>query len=486
MASGGKELSRTREEKERQQQPDIYATHIVLHSQDLQQLIGHQEQRPTQPLWGVSTIKQEDPQPPFVKEEEEELQITQEGFPRREESDLSKSPLTGVSVKTEDHEDKPDCQQLIDNQEHLCQTQWGNSTLKQEDPQHSNIKQEEAEFWITREGEYLLGEEEADPLTGVSVKTEDHEDKPLESLQLHYHEENAGSCISPQHMTTEADGGSQTNKTNPSAPLSDSDDTMSHSPEDEDRDVTQEPLSSDPDWEGDMRTHTDKKRSGKKRGKKRFTCSVCAKNFIYRSYLTEHMRTHTGEKPFSCSYCDKSFAKKAVMVIHMRTHTGEKPFSCSFCGRSFAQKVDMVNHMRVHTGERPFSCSVCGDAFSRATTLTIHMRSHTGEKPFICSCCHKSFAQKANMRSHMRTHSDEKGTHSVETYYSCSDCGQNFTSKVHLISHMRTHTEDKPVSCSVCGDTFALSSSLYRHMRTHRMSAVNHDEDDTVITDMNL
>nr|XP_057926673.1 uncharacterized protein LOC131128112 isoform X2 [Doryrhamphus excisus] len=268
MASGGKELSRTREEKERQQQPDIYATHIVLHSQDLQQLIGHQEQRPTQPLWGVSTIKQEDPQPPFVKEEEEELQITQEGFPRREESDLSKSPLTGVSVKTEDHEDKPDCQQLIDNQEHLCQTQWGNSTLKQEDPQHSNIKQEEAEFWITREGEYLLGEEEADPLTGVSVKTEDHEDKPLESLQLHYHEENAGSCISPQHMTTEADGGSQTNKTNPSAPLSDSDDTMSHSPEDEDRDVTQEPLSSDPDWEGDMRTHTDKKRSGKKRGKR--------------------------------------------------------------------------------------------------------------------------------------------------------------------------------------------------------------------------
>ncbi|XP_054628661.1 zinc finger and BTB domain-containing protein 17-like [Dunckerocampus dactyliophorus] len=200
MASGEEEVCRTREEKERQQQPELCTACIVLHAQDVHQLIGHQEERPRQPQGGISTLKQEDPQPPHVKVEEEE-------------------------------------------------------------PQSPNVKEEEEELWIAQEGERLLRKEEADltklPLTGVSMKTGDHEDKPPECSQLHHSpsEENRGAeppnGSSPQHMTTEADGdhcgGSQAD--NLLAPLSDSDDTTSYFPEDEDRGDTQEPLSSDTDWE---------------------------------------------------------------------------------------------------------------------------------------------------------------------------------------------------------------------------------------------
>ncbi|XP_061890207.1 uncharacterized protein LOC133640668 isoform X2 [Entelurus aequoreus] len=56
--------------------------------------------------------------------------------------------------------------------------------------QPPHIKEEEEEVWITQEEECLLGQEEADPtkfpLTVVSVKTEEHEDKPPESSQLHH------------------------------------------------------------------------------------------------------------------------------------------------------------------------------------------------------------------------------------------------------------------------------------------------------------
>ncbi|XP_054631031.1 cardiomyopathy-associated protein 5-like isoform X4 [Dunckerocampus dactyliophorus] len=141
---------------------------------------------------------------------------------------------------------------------------------EEEVPQPTHIKEEEAEpqplyvkeeeFSITQEGEHLLGPEEADlirlPLTGVSVKTDDHEDKPPESPQLHHspsEEMRAAepSCSSSlQHMTREADGdhcgGSQAD--NLIAPLSDSDDITSHSSE-EDRDYNQELLSSDTDCE---------------------------------------------------------------------------------------------------------------------------------------------------------------------------------------------------------------------------------------------
>ncbi|XP_061749201.1 uncharacterized protein LOC133547602 isoform X3 [Nerophis ophidion] len=62
---------------------------------------ARQEERPLQ--------QQEDPQPPHIKEEEEEVWISQEGecLLWQEEADVSKFPLTVVSVKTEEHEDKP-------------------------------------------------------------------------------------------------------------------------------------------------------------------------------------------------------------------------------------------------------------------------------------------------------------------------------------------------------------------------------------------
>ncbi|XP_054644027.1 oocyte zinc finger protein XlCOF22-like isoform X1 [Dunckerocampus dactyliophorus] len=440
------ELSPTREENERlrQQLEDVCKTQVVLHVEDIQKLIGHQEECPPQPMAGGSTWAQEEPQPPYTEDKEGELEPTH--------------------IKEEE-----------------------------EEPQPPFVKEEEEELLITQEGERLLGSRL--PLTGVSVKTEDHEDKP----QLHHspseekREAEPSSSSSTQHMTTEADGdhcgGSQAD--NLLAPLSDSDDITSHSPEDEDSDYNQESLSSDTDCEGDMTTHTDSKHSEfskKKTDKKTFKCTVCDKRFSCKSSWTRHTRMHTGEKHFSCSACGKSFTQKAHMVSHMRTHTGERPFSCSHCGKGFTQKSSMALHMRTHTGEKRFICSDCGKRFTQKATMVSHMRTHTGEKPFSCSQCGKSFTQKRSMVSHKRTHTGEKRficsdcgksfthkvnmvshmrTHTGEKRFRCSDCGKSFTQKANMVLHMRTHTGEKPFSCPDCGKSFALKANMVKHMRTH-------------------
>ncbi|XP_061836229.1 uncharacterized protein [Nerophis lumbriciformis] len=436
-------------------------------NEDVQQLIGHPEERSTQ-SGGSSTLKPETPQPPHIKKEEEELWITQEGeYPQ--ESDLTKLPLTVVSVKIEDDEEKPqldtllaplsdseaedevgeplssdtdcegdmrthtdnkhskhskkkrDIQQLNGHPEEVVHLSGGSSTLKQETPQPPNIKKEEEELWITQEGECLLGREEADytkfPLTVVSVKTEDDEEKPqLDNLL---------------------------------APLSDS----------EAEDEVEVPLSSDTDFEGDMRTHTDNKHSKKKRGKTCLNCSICGTIYTKKSYLTEHMRTHTGEKPFNCSVCDKRFSRKRHVIRHMTTHA-EKQCCCFVCDKRFFFSQSLTRHMRTHTGEKPFNCSVCGKSFSQNSHLTQHARTHTGEKPFNCSVCGKSFSQGGYLSEHMRTHTGEK-------LFNCSVCGRSFTQKIPLTKHMRTHTGEKPFNCSVCGRSFSQKSNLTKHMRTH-------------------
>ncbi|XP_061826899.2 uncharacterized protein [Nerophis lumbriciformis] len=406
------ELSRTKEENERQRQlldAVFKKPQVVFHRTDVYELTGRQKECLPKSQGGNSALKH--PQPPPVKEEgPHPLHCKEEEEGERllgqEEADLTKFPLTVVTVETEDHEDKPpessqlhpspNVQQLIGHQEEpLSQLLEVSSRFKQEEPQPPHIKEEDEKLCITQERECLLGQEEADltnfPLTVVSVKTEDHEDKPPESSQLHHspseekREVEPPSSSSPQHMTTEDDGdhsgGSQVD--NLLAPLSDSDDSTSHV---------------NVNMESHMKTHTEKKP---------FSCSVCGQIFSRKGSIQIHMRTHTGEKPFICSVCAKGFVTNSDLTRHMRTHTGEKPFICSNCGKTFSRKGMMQLHMRTHTGEKPFICSICGKRFSRKGIMMSHMRTHTGEKPFSCPVCGKILSHKRNMQRHMRTHAGE-------------------------------------------------------------------------------
>ncbi|XP_054631052.1 oocyte zinc finger protein XlCOF8.4-like isoform X3 [Dunckerocampus dactyliophorus] len=441
--------------------------------EDVEQLISHQE-LPPQPQVESSTLEQDDPQPPHVKEEEEEphpshikeeeeLWITQEGEHHLgpEEADLSKLKLPGVSVKTEDHEDKPpESSQL----HHSPDVQQLNGLQGEHHLQPPHIKDKQEELWISQEG---LDEVARLPLTGVSVKTEEHEDKLPESSHHSPSEENReakppSSSISPQHMTTVVDGdhcgGSQADKL--LAPLSDSDDashvnvnmdshTRTH--------TAQKPFSCSLCGHLFSRKYTLKSHMVIHTGEKPFSCSVCGKRFSNKSNMLSHRRTHSGEKPFGCSVCAKGFFKNSDLTRHMWTHTGEKPFRCSDCGKTFSQKEKMQSHLRTHTGENPFCCSVCDKRYSSKRNLQFHMRTHLAEKPFGCSVCAKGFLQNSDLTRHMRTHTGEKP-------FSCSDCGKTFAQRGRMLSHTRTHTGEKPFCCSVCGKTFSQKFSLTRHI----------------------
>ncbi|XP_061759452.1 uncharacterized protein LOC133554543 isoform X3 [Nerophis ophidion] len=106
IASYEEELYRTRGTKARHLKA-VSEVPIVLDFEDVQQRMGCQEG--CRPQWGSSTSRQEYPQAPQVKEEDKELWIApkEECLRGQGEAYLAKLPLAVVSVKTEDHEDKP-------------------------------------------------------------------------------------------------------------------------------------------------------------------------------------------------------------------------------------------------------------------------------------------------------------------------------------------------------------------------------------------
>nr|XP_046273333.1 uncharacterized protein LOC124074434 [Scatophagus argus] len=384
---------------------------------DIQQPLLSKEEFPLeQQDWSSSLHQKEPPDPPHIKEEQEELWTSQEGDQLQglEEADITKFTFTPVKSEEDD----------------------------EEDPQSSLLHQRQTEQVKTEaDGEDCGGPEPArssDPDRHLEPVSEDNsvdstatDDSDCDWTQTN----NERSCVDAHrnNEAPEADAGSSV-KERP-FPCS----------------YCGKRFSLKGNLNRHIRDHT---------GERPFPCTGCDKSFKDSGSLTAHMRCHTGEQPYSCLFCGKNFSGRGNMTRHMRIHTGEKPFTCSVCSKSFHVKEHLNRHMKYHTGEKPFSCTVCGKGCAQKTDLKKHMRVHTGEKPFSCPFCGKCCAEKGDLTKHMRVHTGEKP-------FSCNVCGKSCAQKGSLKIHMRVHTGEKPFSCSVCGKCFTVTGHLKRHMKLH-------------------
>ncbi|XP_042370917.1 zinc finger protein 135-like [Plectropomus leopardus] len=317
---------------------------------NVQQLLVVKEEVPP------SSVDQEDPEPPHIKEEQEELWSSQEGEQLQglEEADITKFPFTPVPVKSEDDEEKPQSSQLHQRLTEQMETEADGEDCGGPEP----LRNSQSDGYVKP-----VSEDESLDSFQIEVSIDDWEEtrEPLSSSNS---EKNDGVLVSDKKHRT-----------------------------------GKEPFSC-------SEIHA---------GEKPFSCSVCGKTFNERWNLKNHMRTHTGEKPFSCTVCGKAFSESGKLKAHSRTHTGERPFSCTVCGKAFHECGNLKNHIRTHTGEKPYSCSVCQKSYAHSGGLYTHMKSHKRDNSFSCSVCDQRFTLYERLRDHQCVGGQSSQLHQTQT-----------------------------------------------------------------------
>ncbi|XP_071060679.1 serine-rich 25 kDa antigen protein-like [Pseudochaenichthys georgianus] len=244
------ELFLSKEENKRLQKllNAVLQTQLRIHRADVQQLVVVKEEPLYDQQEWSSSLDQEDPDsPPHIKQEQEELRISQEGeqLQELEEADITKSTFTPDPVKSEDDKEKP---------------------------QSSRPHQRQTEHIETEaDGEDCRGPEPArnsDPESSLQPKTEDH----------------TGDSFEDTDDSSEHDTGDSSEDTDDS-----SEPDAEHSA---DWKETREPASGSNSLKNRQESFNDPRHSAEK---KPFSCSVCKKAFRYRRDLNRHESPHRRE-----------------------------------------------------------------------------------------------------------------------------------------------------------------------------------------------
>ncbi|XP_039878364.1 zinc finger and SCAN domain-containing protein 2-like isoform X7 [Simochromis diagramma] len=379
---------------------------IKLHRTDVpqQQVCEEEEVLPEQQLWNQersSSVEQEEPEAPQIKEEQEELCSSQEGeqLGLKEEPEVHNDPvqyeeemerqrrLLDVTWKPEikQHRTGADVpqQEVCEEEEVLPEQQLWNqersSSVEQEEPEPPQIKEEQEELCSSQEGEQLGLKEEPDTFMVTAAEEGEHSEPGGDGEQLLCDDSPQSESTDEESSKCEESGLSETVTSVPKKRQK--------------RDRRQDDVESWTVSESPCNAATGRE------------SDVCQKSIKSQS---QRKKPNTDVKPYPCDTCGKSFRARSTWKRHLVTHTGERPYPCDTCGKSFSRSSNLYDHMRTHTGERPYPCDTCGKSFSRSSTLYIHMRTHTGEKLFTCETCGKSFSRKSILMYHKKTHTGEK------------------------------------------------------------------------------
>ncbi|XP_074495254.1 uncharacterized protein LOC141769757 isoform X1 [Sebastes fasciatus] len=463
-----------------------------------------------------SSLDQEDPEPPQIKEEQEELCTSQEGEQLEVKQETETFMLTPTDEESDHSED-----QTLDLNHYLTQNTTDKESIVNISVKDPVVPEPNSDHQLLSHTSHVAeSQDQKGGKHGESGSTRNTEPEPKES-QDKSHSNN----VFTTHLNT------WTDKTFPLYIC----------------DFCGKDFDIKSKLDRHLRAHKDEKP---------YFCNTCGNSFKDMQTLTRHKTIHTGERPYSCQICGKKFRLKSDVKVHIRTHTGEKRFKCNTCGKRYCRMTDLRRHSRIHTiqyicqdeevladqqlfiqernssldqedpeppqikeepeqlctsqeGEQlevkqeteTFMLTPTDEESNHSEDQTLDLNhdltQNAAEKESIVNLSVKSSEvsepncnhQLLSHNSHVAESQDQKGgthgdpnkshsnnvckthlntcTGQMFPLHICAICGKDFDTKSKLVRHFRVHTDEKPYFCNTCRTGFNDISTLRRHKTIH-------------------
>lgn len=105
---------------------------------------------------------------------------------------------------------------------------------------------------------------------------------------------------------------------------------------------------------------------------KPYQCHQCGKGFISKGLLNAHQISHDDSK-YPCETCGRVFNLPSGYRKHVQTHRRDRAFKCTICSKSFNTRTYLTNHMSSHSGKQ-YKCNFCELIFTTADGRRQHQR----------------------------------------------------------------------------------------------------------------
>lgn len=249
-------------------------------------------------------------------------------------------------------------------------------------------------------------------------------------------------------------------------------------------------------------------------------CTLCCKDFVRRTVLTRHMKTHI------CCHCDKFFEDKYDLAKHTTFHKVEKQYidddgpenddfaefeeddkqystNSSIAGNldnddknitlppSYSSSIghfnppfhtqptcssrnDTITFIQIPSSEssstanaQVYSAPGNGASSYQIISQPVEVYKENGQESFLVASSSCQGQESDKIITISQPQIVPTSSESRERLFECGECGKRFFKNGHLKSHMTIHTGDRPYVCRLCGKAFGRGTTLRKHEKTH-------------------
>lgn len=241
---------------------------------------------------------------------------------------------------------------------------------------------------------------------------------------------------------------------------------------------------------------------------KTHVCTVCSKQFNFKSNFLAHMRMHSADKPFVCKICGTQFSRNNSWMQHLRlAHSINDPseYERKYDGVAEDSNILKENKFQNLNGDMneldAYKCNICTKTYSTLGNLTRHKKAHAGDKSYVSQFVRNRNSKSGSNQDENSVEDSESSQRktfpnsidaaidriknngldikSKELEAKCKVCMKSFVSAIELGDHMKNHHQPKFEQkfynssperkhiCKLCRKQFSTSGNLTRHMKIH-------------------